>query len=144
LQPGAPLNREVFEVLNITQDQAEKIAFVWLIDQETSLNIYGGYPGELFVVKDRLVWFINCNGEKSDGPSVAIRSIESALKDWDDEHTQEVIEELDGNWREYETFFGESVPSLANYLRTADGDCEDSYDAGNPYKQGAPALKRFM
>ena len=135
-------------MINVTRDQAERIAFGWIRQQENALDIYGGYPGELYVVRDMLVWFINSNGEKYDGPSVDIMTIDDALAkaenylcDYDNEEDEDDQEK--DSWRQYEAFFGESVQSLANYLMTAKGG-SDSYSAGCPYKEDAPAVKNFI
>lgn len=139
-------------MLNITKDQAERIAYSWLREQENAIDCYGGYPGELYVVRDMLVSFINSNGQKYDGPYVKIMTVEEALADAeerisDDAGENELDDEEDeddtgfDDFRKYEAY-GESVPSLAKYLMTADGG-SDGYSAGCPYKEDAPAVKYF-
>ncbi len=143
-------------MLNITKDQAERIAYSWLREQEVAIDCHGGYPGELYVVRDMLVSFINCNGQKYDGPSVKIMTVEQALADaeerlLDDSEENEFDSEDEdndcgdirfGDFRQYEAY-GESVQSLAKYLMTAEGG-PDEYSAGCPYKEDAPAVKYFV
>jgi len=139
-------------MLNITQDQAERIAYSWLREQENAIDCYGGYPGELYVVRDMLVSFINSNGHKYDGPYVKIMTVEEALvaaeerisEDAEEDDIDDVEDEDDarfGDFRKYEAY-GESVPSLAKYLMTAEGG-PDEYSACCPYKEDAPAVKYF-
>lgn len=130
-------------MLNIIQDEAERIVYVWLRKQESAINCYGGYPGELYVVRDMIVSFIRSEGEKYEGSRVDIMTVEEALKDADD-YMYDIldVDEGDNDWRQYEAFFGESVQSLAKYLMTAEGG-PDRYSAGCPYKKDAPAVKRF-
>lgn len=106
-------------MLSLSRDQAERIAYVWIRKQETALNLYGGYPGNLYVVRDMLVSFINCNGEKYDGPSVSILTQEEALEEAENSFYFDDIDEDDQIWRQYQTFFGEDVKSLADYLISA-------------------------
>ena len=130
-------------MLDITKDQAERIAYSWIREQENALECYGGWPGELYVVRDMLVSFINCNGEKYDGPSVNILTVDQALSDAEERiESDNEIDDGCGDISQYEAF-GESVQSLAKYLMTAEGG-PDSYSAGCPYKEDAPAVKRFI
>lgn len=127
-------------MIELTRDEAEQIAYWWLRKQESAIDCNGGYPGSLYVVRDMLVSFINSNGMKYDGPQLDIITKDRALEmakaefDWDGEDPQ--------GWRKIEARFGESVPSLADYLMTTDGG-PDEYSPGNPYKEGAPALRAF-
>jgi len=130
-------------MLKITKDQAQRIAYFWIRKQENALDCYGGYPGELYVVRDMLVSFINCNGEKYDGPSVSILTVEQALDEAKDRFDFD-FDYDDGNPDDFVNYeaFGESVESLAKYLMTAEGG-PDEYSAGCPYKEDAPAVKYF-
>lgn len=131
-------------MLTITQDQAERIAYAWIQKQEAALECYGGYPGELYVVRDMLVSFIRSEGEKYEGSHVDIMTVEEAVSDAEDYLYYIVgIEGDDDDWRQYESLFGESVQSLAQYLMTAEGG-PDTYNAGCPYKENAPAVKNFI
>lgn len=130
-------------MLTITQDQAERIAYAWIREQESALDCFGGYPGELYVVGDMLVSFIRSDGEKYDGSRVDIMTVEEALNNAENyiEDGFEEYDEEDG-WRQHEAF-GESVQSIANYLMAAEGG-PDTYSAGCPYKEDAPAVKNFI
>lgn len=135
--------------LNLTRPEAILIAYAWAAEQSSALDCYGGYTGELYVVRDRLVSFINCNGEKYDGPCVTIMSKEEAL-----ENARDRLELCDtdcfddeGNvdfklMSEYECS-GQDVASLASYLMKSDGAESAGYSAGSPYKEDAVAVKRF-
>ena len=134
-------------MLKVTQDEAERIAYAWIREQENALDSYGGYPGELYVVRDMLVSFIRSEGSKYDGSRVEIMTVQEALDKTDDyidewEYDNDEEDEKD-DWRNYEAIFGESVQSLAKYLMTAKGG-PDTYNAGCPYKEDAPAVKNFI
>jgi hypothetical protein len=134
--------------LNLKREEAILIAYSWASEQETAIDLHGGYIGELYVVRDRIVSFINCNGEKYDGPRISIMSKDNALKEakeilsWNYEYFDDSGKI---NYTEIELFecYGQDVKSLADYLMCADGEENEDYSAGDSYKENSPAHNGF-
>jgi len=79
--------------LNLSYLEALKISVAWCVAQQSSIDNFGGYLGDMLVVRDKFVLHVNGNGE--DGSRVNVYSKDEALKLYD-----EKSEWVNGAWND--------------------------------------------